>query len=270
MLRGTFIPKLSKQTISYGKGYLVPMDAQQDAMVAGREIQDLRLRLEQLGRDLWNRPLDAAKVRKTISGFNQKEGFESWLETLPFPRASILWRYQAAGSAEHKVTHLFNFFEAVAQYLGTLMTSAFHSNAEFFREHRHDWFDHGKDNPHSLSRSSFGQWVVRCQRLAKTTRQLLSDKEMRAQVLDLYRTDADKVEGLANKGIYAVLETVGRYRNDWKKDASDSPLEQRRTSGGTSGISVSRPEADQRRKTELRWVSHSPAVRLWICVIRCG
>jgi hypothetical protein len=216
MLRGTFIPKLSKQTISGGKAYLVPTDAQQDAMVAGREIQDLRLRLEQLERDLWNRPLDAAKVRKTISGFNQKEGLESWLETLPFPLASILWRYQAAGSAEHKVTHLFNFFEAVAQYLGTLMTSAFHSNAEFFREHRHDWFDHGKDNPHSLSRSSFGEWVVRCQRLAKTTRQLLSDKELRAQVLDLYRTDADKVEGLANKSIYAVLETVGRYRNDWK------------------------------------------------------
>jgi hypothetical protein len=112
MLTGTFIPKLSKQTISHGKAYLIPMDAQQDAMVAAREIQDLRLRLEQLERDLWNRPIDAGRVRKTIRAFNQKEGFESWLETLPFPLASILWRYQAAKVADHKTTHLFNFFEA--------------------------------------------------------------------------------------------------------------------------------------------------------------
>ena len=59
------------------------------------------------------------------------------------------------------------------------MASAFHSNTLFFREHRHDWFDHGKDNPHSLSRSSFGEWVVRCQRLGKTTRKMLSDKDQR-------------------------------------------------------------------------------------------
>jgi len=216
MLSGTFIPKLSKQTITEGKTYLLPLDAQQEAAAVGREIQDVRLRLEQLERDLWSRPVDAAIVRKTVSVLNQKEGFESWLETLPFPLSSILWRYQAAGSAEHKVAHLLNAFEAVAQFFGTLMASAFHSNKEFFREHRADWFEHGKDNPHSLSRSSFGEWVVRCQRLAKTTRQMLSDKDRREFLLDLYRTDVAKVEGLTKKEIYGVLETIGRYRNDWK------------------------------------------------------
>jgi hypothetical protein len=151
-----------------------------------------------------------------MNNLNQKEGIESWLETLPFPLASILWRYQAAGNAEHKVTHLLNSFEALAQFHGMLMASAFYSNKVFFREHRNDWFERGKDNPHSLARSSFGEWVIRCQRLAKTTRQMLSDKEQRTLILDLYRTDAEKIETLANKGIYAVLETVGQFRNDWK------------------------------------------------------
>ena len=33
----------------------------------------------------------------------------------------------------------------------------------------------------------------------------------------MYRTtDAEKVESIANKGSYSVLETVGKYRNDWK------------------------------------------------------
>jgi hypothetical protein len=216
MLRGTFIPKLSKQTISEATLYTLPLPAQNEASAVGREIQDLRLRLEELERDLWNRPVDAGAVRKAMNSISQKEGFESWLETLPFPLAAILWRYQAAGSPEHKVAHVLNAFEAFAQFLGMLMASAFHSNDVFFREHRHDWFERGKDNPHSLSRSSFGEWVVRCQRLAKTTRQMLSDKDQRDLVMDLYRTDAAKIEGLANKGIYAVLESVGRYRNDWK------------------------------------------------------
>lgn len=147
---------------------------------------------------------------------NEKEGFESWLETLPFPLASILWRYQAASNAEHRVDHLFHAFEASAQFLGTLMASAFHSTPVFFREHRMEWFEQGKDNPYSLARSSFGQWVVRCQRFAKTTRQMLSDKDQRDLVIDLYRADAEKVEGLTNKGIYTVLDTVSQYRNKWQ------------------------------------------------------
>ena len=215
MLSGTFIPKLSKQTLSSGHVYLLPLDAQRKATTVGREILDLRLQLEQLERDLWNRPVDALGVRKAVANLNQKEGFDSWLEALPFPLASILWRYQAASNAEHKVVHLFHAFEASAQFLGTLMASAFHSNAAFFREHRLEWFEQGKDNPHSLTRSSFGQWVVRCQRFAKTTRQMLSNKDQRELVIDLYRADAEKVEALSNKGIYAVLDTVSQYRNKW-------------------------------------------------------
>ena len=95
------------------------------------------------------------------------------------------------------------------------MASAFHSNPAYFREHRAEWFDQGKDNPCSLTKSSFGQWVVRCQRLAKTTRQMLSDKDQRGLIVDLYRADPEKVDNLAKKGIYTSLYTVGEYRNKW-------------------------------------------------------
>ena len=216
MLAGNFIPKLSKQTISEGRVYVLPSRAQQEVTAVAREIQDLRLSLEALERELWNRPVAAPAVRKAVTAINRKDGFESWVETLPFPLASVFWRYHAAGSEEHKVTHLLNAFEATTQFLGTLMASAFHSDAAFFRGHLHEWFEVGKDNPHSLARSSFGEWVVRCQRLAKTTRQMLSDKTQRDLVLGLYRADVDKVEGIVQKEIYQVMESVGRYRNDWK------------------------------------------------------
>ena len=40
------------------------------------------------------------------------DDFEQWLERLPFPLASILWRYYADEEPGVKNAHLFNFFEA--------------------------------------------------------------------------------------------------------------------------------------------------------------
>jgi len=118
---------------------------------------------------------------------------------------------------EHKNAHLLNFFEATAQFLGTLFVSAFHSNAPFFEAHKRDWFEAGKENPHSLARSSFGDWVVRCQRLAKTIRQMLSTPEERELCLDLFKThDSTKIEAISSKPVFSVLEKASHYRNDWK------------------------------------------------------
>ena len=101
-----------------------------------REIRDLALRLDDLERNLWDRPVDAGKVRQILAALNQKESFESWLETLPFPLASVLWRYHATAATEQKVAHLFNFFEACTVFLGTLMLSAFHSTVSFSEKTR--------------------------------------------------------------------------------------------------------------------------------------
>ncbi|MDA2923308.1 N-6 DNA methylase [Acidobacteria bacterium AH-259-L09] len=216
LLRGTYIPKINKSSLLEATVFTLPVEAQKKAVAVGQEIKELRLRLEQAERELWNRPVDAEKVGKVIETLNRKESLEAWLETLPFPLASILWRYQATRNIEHKNAHLLNFFEATAQFMGTLMTSAFHSSAQFFLEHKRNWFESG-DGPHSLARSSFGEWVVRCQRLARTTRQLLSRKKQRDLCLDLYRTnDSNKVETIANKSLFQILEKVSRYRNDWK------------------------------------------------------
>ncbi|HYW44883.1 MAG TPA: N-6 DNA methylase [Bryobacteraceae bacterium] len=214
-----FIPKISKQTLLGGTVYLLPLEAQRTAVDVTRQVEELRLQLEQLKAQLWGRPVDAARVRKVLGKLNQKEGFDAWLETLPFPLASILQRYAASINPERKVGHLLNFFEATAQFLGTLMTSAMHDDQNYFQQHKGDWFEAGKDNPHSLAKSSFGEWVVRCQRLAKTTRQMLSseDKDEQNRCLGFYRaSDRHKIAAIADKNLYAILEKTSRYRNNWK------------------------------------------------------
>ena len=44
---------------------------------------------------------------------------------------------------------------------------------------------------------------------------MLSDKDQRGLIVDLYRADPEKVDNLAKKGIYTSLYTVGEYRNKW-------------------------------------------------------
>jgi hypothetical protein len=161
VLRGAFIPKINKQSLLGAIVYILPLEGQKTAVDVGREIGELRLQLEEFESQLWIRPADASKLGKALNRLNQKEGFEAWLETLPFPLASILQRYNASINAEHKVAHLLNFFEATTQFLGALMTSVFHSDPQFFQEHKREWFEAGIDNPHSLTKSSFGEWVVR-------------------------------------------------------------------------------------------------------------
>jgi hypothetical protein len=223
--RGTFIPKITKEGLVAGTLFLPDIEIQKEVVDLQREIRDLSLRLSEFQQSLWNRPSDVSKVRKSLHSLNQKNSLESWIEILPFPLASVLWRYHATTNAEHKNSHLLNFFEAAAQFLGALMVSGFHSNPQFFEENKRNWFDTGKDNPHSLARSSFGDWVVRCQRLGKTIRQMLSSKpEDRELCLDLFKAfDSSPLEAISSKDAFSTLEKTSRYRNDWKHGGIVSP-----------------------------------------------
>ena len=96
-------------------------------------------------------------------------------------------------------------------FVSTVMLSAFHSNAEYFRENKKSW------HAHSLERSNFGDWVVRGQRLAETTRKLLGDKEQTAFCLGLYKTaSTGPAEALSSKDLFVALANAKGYRNDWK------------------------------------------------------
>jgi len=216
-LSGGFIPKITKRTLSDAVVFLPPIEVQTKVVGVHRSIRELILQLEDHERALWSRPKDANKVGRAIASLNQKEAFESWIETLPFPLASILWRYLADAEPHLKNGHLLHFFEATAQFVACLMLSAFRSDPQFFHDNRESWLDSDTRQSQTFRRSSFGDWVVFGERLAKFTRRMLSDQEERARCLALYKTQrVDLIDVLASKTLYAVLKTANTYRNDWK------------------------------------------------------
>ena len=105
-LSGACIPNVSTQTLLQTTIFSLPLDLQNRAIDLNREIRELTLGLKEQSRALWHRPLDAPKIREAVNRLNQKDAFEAWIESLPFPLASILSRYQATSNIEHKTVHL--------------------------------------------------------------------------------------------------------------------------------------------------------------------
>jgi hypothetical protein len=156
--------------------------------------------------------------RRVLINVALQSTFEKWTEALPFPLASILWRYHADAGANLKVDHLLYFFEALAQFATIVMLSALHSDRQLFKDKRSSWFrDDVQQSRRSqgLKQATFGYWVIIGNRLAKFTRDML--KTHKDRCLELYRTEnADLIASLTSEDLYAILWRAKDHRNDWR------------------------------------------------------
>ncbi|HSH82828.1 MAG TPA: hypothetical protein VLA19_30210, partial [Herpetosiphonaceae bacterium] len=149
-------------------------------------------------------------------GASQEE-LVAWMETLPFPLASILWLADATVNPETQVEHLFHFFEAFAQFTATLLLSAYAGDKAFYTRESAAWIDHDPRFHNSFATPSFGTWNTLAERLAKHTRRLLGDMSQRERCLELFGFPAPEfIDILTDKDLYAALKQVATLRNDWK------------------------------------------------------
>ena len=175
--------------------------------------------------------MEADAVGKQVERLNHDDGVERWIETLPFPLASILWRYHASEELHLKHDYLLDAFEALAEFLATVMLSAFRNDETHFKERKAYWLGVDDGYGEALKQSSFGTWSKIAERLAKDTRRMLSSQK-RDQCLELYRARTTTwVTAISSKQIYRALDQANVYRNEWKGHTStteDQTLLQRR------------------------------------------
>lgn len=87
----------------------------------------------------------------------------------------------------------------------------------FYAEESENWIKNSPGYERWFVHSTLGGWNQLGERLAKRTRTLLSDKEIREKCLILLgRPDAGFVDMLTNKKLFAVLRDVEEKRNLWK------------------------------------------------------
>ena len=214
---GAVILQISKSQLSNCVLHLPDVKTQLELIQIDSKIDQFTFRLDELKRNLWKQPRSYNSIAKELKSINQEEKLEHWIDTLPFPISSILWRYYATKENDKKVEHLFHFFEALSEFFSMIMLSALVQDKEFYKQECHKWIDTDDKFKEWYFKATFGSWNVLTSRLSKATREYLVDKDKQDLCKLLYgNPSAVFLNMLTSKGIVNILLTIAELRNKWK------------------------------------------------------
>jgi Restriction endonuclease S subunits len=240
---GAIIPRLNKQTLKKLQIFIPDFATQRKMMeietrLSGEENTLLSLQndLMELRRDLWRHPRSADTINERLEQFSARIagdlkkqariGLDQWIETIPFPIASILRAWQATPSDDYKTKHehLLHFFEATAEFLSVIFLSAFRGNEALYALHKEKLKEAMTKQNLSFQRATFGTWKLVVEYFGKQTRSLLQEsgkkpedaENDRALCASIFADTTLKLPTLlSGKDIAAILGTTNKMRNDW-------------------------------------------------------
>ena len=219
-LSGAFIPKLTKTTMDYLTIFLPPLSDQKNLFEADRHIRTIEADIRSLHDQLWSEPRTLNKIKPKLEHMTREESFKEWVDRLPFPIASILWTYNAAGNDnEKRYQHLLNLFEAVTAFMATILLSALLQDAECKDKVITDLITDLKKRNQPIERPSFGTWVNTYSKLAKVLRKMAetNDENTKERVFQYLKThDMDVVRLVTSSDLVFLLMQINAKRNRWK------------------------------------------------------
>jgi hypothetical protein len=213
-----FIPRLTKRSIRDMRLYLPPLSRQAEILEAQSQLRALKGDLQTLESQLWSEPRKCDRISQQIARYTREESFSEWLDRLPFPLASILWTYQTAGEEQGKrCEHLLHFFEALAQFMATILLSALESNEAMLMVEK-EKIARALESQHlTLKRGTFGTWKCIYEVLAKSFRTQLASNEDSGSVRRILCCDDDGVLSmLVSSDLVGVMQRCNGYRNSWQ------------------------------------------------------
>ena len=215
---GSMVPTLRLSAVSELPVWLPNLEQQRSIIEVDQRLRSLSEELDGLRSQLWRRLDTADDVATNLQRVNNEDTFPLWLDTLPFPLASILWTYHSLKDAPLKrYNQLDFFFEGLAQFLAVLVVSAVRQDDSAFPEAWKKVQKTLSQGHMTLRRATLGTWVAVYEALAKLVRSDLSDADAAKHWLRLFACDdLDLLSGLVNKKMVALLKQANRLRNGWR------------------------------------------------------
>jgi hypothetical protein len=221
---------MSKVAIADIPVLLPSLRNQEEFVQADADIVRLTAELQELRDKIWTRPQRLKEHVRALAAFGGRETAQSapaesgvreeplhlWLENLPFPLASVLWRYHASGrSNRDRYELLLQFLEAVTEYLAIVFLSAFQNSELLFANLRSELVDILKRNRVTYDPSSFGTWRTVVEYLAKRGRTMINGKpEDREACMALFCTrDTEVLSSLFSSKLVSTLGGANALRN---------------------------------------------------------
>ncbi len=193
--------------------YLPSREVQGKVMKARSKILALRAELDEIDSSLRSQPTQVEKLAQRVNRVNHEDTLENWLETLPFPLATILWRYRAFNGAPRERNEiLLHFFEALSEFWATIYLSAAKSDSAFWADHAEGLDAVIKKANLSFEMATFGLWKCVIEYMRKKFEDLM--KTDRDRCSHMFATGSrDVLEMLFDSRLVTVLQTANSIRN---------------------------------------------------------
>ncbi|MCU0754823.1 MAG: N-6 DNA methylase [Xanthomonadales bacterium] len=209
-------PRIDLETLMNADLYLPAQTEQRQILQGIDHLNRIRAEATELECALWSSAEDSHKIVEQIKSINQQDHYNDWIESLPFPLASILWRHHAGGvSTRERFEVLLHFFEATAAFLATVHLSAFMLEDDVWRETAPELKKSLATQNLSLDRATFGAWRLTFEFLSKKCRKLLDDSNQKSAFGEVYGASSGRhLELICNPEIVAVLQRANKIRNE--------------------------------------------------------
>lgn len=235
---GGVIPRLTKASLASLPVFIPDQAAQRHILAVEARIAAERNTLLALGNELqtlrntlWSSFQSTDEVEAGVKELSAKlagshgymeDGLTRWIDSLPFPLASILrkWQTTPERDQEKKYKHLIHFFEATAEFFATILLSAYSSNPALFEPHRLTLLEALSKQNLCFERATFGTWKVVLEYLGSATRKLLNGnnregEENRRLCGEIFSDPTLELAVLAShKDLPGIVSKANKLRND--------------------------------------------------------
>lgn len=216
---GSYTESLFNSISNNTEFYIPDLDSQVEVLRVDSLINEIAARAASHRNQLWKKPNEYSKIIEDIELLddNSEYQFERWVESLPYPLASILWESFSTSRQDLKVKYLLHFFEALSEFNVILMLSGLISDERFFNS---EFYRCTQPNPKFKNwfySPSFGNWNFFGQCLGRNIQYILRKLYKRNQLLEIFgNSEPEFLNTISSNELYEVLAEVNRYRNSWE------------------------------------------------------
>jgi hypothetical protein len=215
VMRDGLMPRIDPDWLLNSDFCLPPLSEQHQVLDGLEHLNRVKAEAMELETAIWSHKEETQLLVHQMKTINQQDRYEDWIDTLPFPLASILWRHRASGgSYRERYEILLHFFEATAAFVATIHLSAFMSSDILWQEVAPGLQALLRKQHLSLERASFGAWRATAEYLAGKLKKRLSDEGGRDLCREVYCTASEVLLVMLTHGdILAVLQKANQVRN---------------------------------------------------------
>jgi hypothetical protein len=213
--KGSVIPRIDRLTLFKSDLYLPPLAEQREILKGVEHLKKVRAEAAELEEVLCSGTGETNQLVQQIQTINQEDRYEDWIESLPFPLASVLWRHHASGGAHReKFEVLLHFFEATAAFVATVHLSALMSDDGIWSGVGHGLHERLKKQHLSLDRATFGAWKLAVEYLASQCKKLLDGENGEETCRRLYGTsNLSDIGMICKPELLGTLQRANAIRN---------------------------------------------------------